>query len=195
MVCHFWHQFPTPFALVSQMGPVVWLYNGRQLHLAIQKQSNRGVKKNLNCSRGGIIVVAGYDGCLYLTITWLADTIITVNQRAMCLCLLKSAWTEKWKVPCDRAMKTESETGVISDTLLFTATNRENKQWDVLTLIGYNLEVFAYWNGWWFWKALGQGDGLDFPTCCVAWGDKTNFILTTVIWIISKPTRNLSTWN
>ena len=52
----------------------------------------------------------------YLTITWLVETISTANQRALCWWFLKLPWREKIKVPSERAMKTESETGVKSDT-------------------------------------------------------------------------------
>ena len=50
------------------------------------------------------------------TITWLVETIATANQRALCWWFLKLPWREKRKVPSERAMKTESETGVKSDT-------------------------------------------------------------------------------
>ena len=52
----------------------------------------------------------------HLTITWLVETIPTANQRALCWWFLKLPWREKRKVPSERAMKTESETGVKSDT-------------------------------------------------------------------------------
>ena len=38
------------------------------------------------------------------------------NQRAWCWWFLKLPWREKRKVPSQRAIKTESETGVKSDT-------------------------------------------------------------------------------
>ena len=52
----------------------------------------------------------------HLTITWLVETIPTANQRALCWWFLKLPWREKRKVPSERAMKIESETGVKSDT-------------------------------------------------------------------------------
>ena len=50
------------------------------------------------------------------TITWWVETIPTANQRALCWWFLKLPWREKRKVPSERAMKIESETGVKSDT-------------------------------------------------------------------------------
>ena len=52
----------------------------------------------------------------HLTITWLVETIPTANQRALCWWFLKVPWREERKVPSERAMKTESETVVKSDT-------------------------------------------------------------------------------
>ena len=46
----------------------------------------------------------------------MVETIPTANQRALCWWFLKLPWREKIKVPSERAMKTESETGVKSDT-------------------------------------------------------------------------------
>ena len=46
----------------------------------------------------------------------MVETIPTANQRALCWWFLKLPWREKRKVPSERAMKTESETGVKSDT-------------------------------------------------------------------------------
>ena len=50
------------------------------------------------------------------TITWLVESIPTANQRALFWWLLKLPWREKRKVPSERAIKTERETGVKSDT-------------------------------------------------------------------------------
>ena len=46
----------------------------------------------------------------------MVETIPTANQRALCWWFLKLPWREKRKVPSERAMKIESETGVKSDT-------------------------------------------------------------------------------
>ena len=46
----------------------------------------------------------------------MVETIPTANHRAMCWWFLKLPWREKRKVPSERAMNIESETGVKSDT-------------------------------------------------------------------------------
>ena len=76
----------------------------------------------------------------HLTITWLVETIPTANQRALCWWFLKLPWREKRKVPSERAIKIESETGVKSDTpfcsqLPIEKTNSELKVSLIFTLI------------------------------------------------------------
>ena len=46
----------------------------------------------------------------------MVETIPTANQRAIVWWFLKLPWREKRKVPPERGMKPESETGVKSDT-------------------------------------------------------------------------------
>ena len=59
----------------------------------------------------------------------MVEKIPTANQRVLCWWFLKLPWREKRKVPSERGMKPESETGVKSDTpfLPIKKTNSEKE--------------------------------------------------------------------
>ena len=68
----------------------------------------------------------------------MVETIPTANQRALCWWFLKLPWREKRKVPSERAMKIESETGVKSDTpfCLRLPIEKTNSDWYTLIFFG-----------------------------------------------------------